>query len=217
MYKMFFLAVIGLFIGVLGFANETPDAVLMNARNLYRQGRFSSSIQEGVRGVDLAFKDMLERVFVLIPELGGYWIAESNYNYTFSSESGYLEYFFRIEKVMSNRTAVIKMEFNNSLFELERLYHLFETFEHLSNRGNYEKLLFTHNRNEIGYLWADNTAYFPYVFERRGGEIVSGLMISVNFNYSSSVRDTERTRLTELYFQELFTKLNLRAIERILR
>lgn len=198
------------------FADEVSDELTI-ARSRYWKARYGSSINHGIMGIDMVYKKMLNKVLTFIPEIGGYYVAKTNYTYSFASIDGILENFFLLEKVLSNQTAVITVKFDNSIDEVERMYYLSGSFEDLKNTGKYQKLTNTIKRKKTPYLWKKDTAYFIYVFEKDDDEILSGLVVSVKFRYLEKISRKNREKLRNLYFEEMFAKLKINTIKYYLK
>lgn len=215
--KIFWMILVGCLTVTVPAAAEDTTGLWNAGKAYYQAGSYQASLRNGLEAVDQVYQKQVQKMFTLVPDLGGFTTIETNFNYTFSDQNGIMDYSLQVQKAMTNTNGGVRITVDTSLNNLERYVNLIRSFDFLTDKGNYKKLLIKIRKSEWTNITENGDAYIIPVLNEVNDTIVSGVLFKVSFNYSAFLRASEKDRITESVVRELLEKINIREMVNLVK
>ncbi len=186
-------------------------------KNFSRQNQNQSIIKSGMSIIDAVFQKIEKNILNYVPVIAGYNLIEGNTYYTASDNNGIIEFYIQADKIISNKTTLLKITFDNSLNNVERFSSLMKSFDYLMDKGGYRKINITVDGGSNFCLENSNTVNSVFVFEEKDDAAVSGLSVSFDYNFLNNISDADKNKIIESDIHQFFDKLKLKEISSFLK
>ncbi|NPV01882.1 MAG: hypothetical protein HPY53_10930 [Brevinematales bacterium] len=208
-----FIPVLGLMIAFNTiYADAATDKMKISVDS-YRKAFYGTAIRNGVEAIDIMYQNMLDTIVKWLPELKDFKTKETNYFYQFSSDLGSVTHSFQLWKTMENNEASVKIIFDNSLFELNRINNLFISMDYLKSSTGYAKLALTNGDTVFNIIRENDKAYAYYPFEIVDSQIKNGLMIKIDIAFKKSYDEKKKTERWMDIVKQVLTKLKMKTLQ----
>ncbi|OHD56512.1 MAG: hypothetical protein A2Y33_15430 [Spirochaetes bacterium GWF1_51_8] len=211
MKRLVFISLFVLSAGIV-FADAATDKMKVCVDS-YRKGVYGTAVKNGLEALDFMYQSMMNTVLKYLPELKDYKTTETNYIYQFSSELGSITHSFQLWKKMEGPDASVKVTFNNSLFELNRIHSLYISMDYMKSGIGYEKMAVTNADTIIPLLKDGNTAFVYYAFETVDTEIFKGLLIRVDIALKKNPDEKTKKKIWLDIVKQVIGKTKAKSIQ----
>ncbi len=195
-----------------GFSEE-----LDKSASFYRNNKMMSSINTGMKALNLALQRFSSNMVEIIPEFSNFVIVETNSSYSLTIESGVFDFYLSGEKVFSNESEMIHLLFDTSLNNIERFYNLFRSYDYLEDKGNYKRFSVPFGKTNQNYFLENENAYLLFSFKEQGDQISSGLLVKASFDFIKNVKNTEKEKKIETRIKEFVDKFKVKKAALLLQ
>ena len=198
------------------YADAATDKMKISI-DKYRVSIYGTAIKNGVEAIDVMYRNMLDTIVRYLPELKDFKTKETNYFYQFSSDLGSITHSFQLWKTMENSEASVKIMFDNSLFELNRINNLFISMDYLKSSAGYQKLAITNGDTIFNIVRENDKAFAYYPFETVNADIKNGLMIKIDIVFKKSYDVKKKTERWMDIVKQVLTKLKMNTLKKYLQ
>lgn len=218
MNKIIITSALLVWMGAIGaaFADDVSTEMLKQ-RNFYQKGAYQSAVKQGLYVIDLFYPKLGDKVLAALPELSNFTWLDTNVSYNLSLENGNYDFGLTAQKVYSNQSLVLQLSADTSPLSVERYFSLLKTYEYLSDKGSFQKVIFTNKNVEVQYLLDKTTAVLPYAFELQEEQVLSGILFRFTPVYLTNLSLSNKLKLMDTSIRDFVSKFKPRDISPYLK